>query len=315
MRTNYLILCVSLFVSLMSVNAAPTKGLQFTGASSSYIDGGMHSAFSPAQFTIEVWAYYENTSGGYLVSTEGWDGTNGAQGFSVRTSGARLELSLGADGSWPSIQSVSDLPLNQWVHVAATYSGTEIKLFLNGVEDGSTTITTPMVTSNHNLSIGEGSMWKDRRFTGKMSDLRFWNIVRSQEEILSSMSNSLTGTEDGLVANWKMNEGSGNSIADATGNYSLTKNDDVLWFDLNTSLSSLSSAKVDVRVFNKNLILENRNDETVTFTVYNISGQMVDSGKLTSGAIVEKQMDVYSGVFVIECISDKGLITVNKFVL
>lgn len=229
MKTNYFFLIVSLFF-VMQVSGAPTTGLQFTGASASYINVGQNSAFSPTQFTVEAWVYYQSTSGGYVISNEGWDGTNGAQGFSIRTSGTKIELVLGSNGSWPSLQSSTDIPLNTWFHLAATYSGTEMKLYVNGVENASTSAITPMVTSNQNLSIGEGSMWKDRRFTGKMGDMRFWNVVRTQSEIFAAMSSSLVGTETGLVANWKMNEGTGSQVADVKNSFNLTKPDEVLWF-------------------------------------------------------------------------------------
>lgn len=229
MKKLYSLLVVSLF-SAMFVAAAPTTGLQFSGVSTSYIDCGNKAAFAPAQFTIEAWVYYQSTSGGYVISNEGWDGTNGAQGFSIRTSGAKIEFVLGANGAWPALVSTTDIPLNTWFHLAVTYSGTEMALYINGVQDATTPVATPMVTSTQNLSIGEGSMWKDRRFVGRMADLRFWNVVRTASEISTNMSASLLGTETGLIANWKMNEGTGSTVADATGNNTLTKSDDVAWF-------------------------------------------------------------------------------------
>jgi hypothetical protein len=88
-----------------------------------------------------------------------------------------------------------------------------------------------MVLSTQNVSIGEGSMWKSRLLTGKLSDLRFWNVVRTDAEVMANMSASLTGSETGLVANWKMNEGgTSQTVADVTGNYNITKPADVTWF-------------------------------------------------------------------------------------
>lgn len=229
MKTNYFFLIASLFC-VMTVSAVPTKGLQFTGASASYINVGQNSAFTPSQFTVEAWLNYQSTAGGYVISNEGWDATNGAQGFSIRTSGAKIELVLGSNASWPALKSTSDIPLNTWIHLAVTCSGSEMKMYINGVLDASTSAITPMVTSTQSLSIGEGSMWKDRRFTGKMGDLRFWNVVRTPSEISGAMSSSLIGTETGLVANWKMNEGTGNQVADLKNSFNLTKPEEVLWF-------------------------------------------------------------------------------------
>jgi len=51
-----------------------------------------------------------------------------------------------------------------------------------------------------------------------MDELRFWSIARSAAEIQANMDLELVGNESGLVAYYKFNEGSGTSIADATGN-------------------------------------------------------------------------------------------------
>lgn len=218
-------------LSVMFAFAAPTTGLQFSGAATSFIDLGPQAAFSSSQFTVEAWVNYQSLSGAYIISNEGWTNATGSEGFSLRIGGSKMEFVLGANTEWPSLQSTMDIQLDTWYHVAATYSGTEMKLYINGVLDASKTITNPMILSTQNVSIGEGSMWKGRLLNGKLGDLRFWNVVRTDAEIAANMSSSLTGKEAGLVANWKMNEGANSqTIADATGNYNITKPADVAWF-------------------------------------------------------------------------------------
>lgn len=314
MKTNYFFLIAAL-ISVMTVSATPMKGLQFTGASASYINVGQNSAFAPTEFTIEAWAYYETTSGGYLISNEGWDGTNGAQGFSIRTSGTKVELALGSNANWPSLKSTADIALNTWMHIAVTYSGTEIKMYINGVLDATGAAATPMVASNQSLSIGEGSMWKDRRFTGKMSDLRLWSVVRTGSEIAASMNSALAGTESGLIANWKMNEGAGSSVADATGTHTVTKPEEVLWFDLNTSIANTISDKVKATIVGNTLKVENTLNSTMNVTVYNMAGQRVIEEAVSAGNSIEKQLNNLTGVFVLKCVAIDGTSSSYKFKL
>ncbi len=314
MKTNYFFLIASLFC-VMTVSAAPTKGLQFTGASASYLNVGSHTAFSPTQFTIETWAYYESTNGAYIISNEGHDGTKGAHGLALRTSGAKVELSLGANGSWPNIRSTADIVLNTWMHIAVTYSPTEMKMYINGVEDATVAVTSPMVASDQSLSIGEGAMWKDRRFTGKLSDLRFWNVVRTPAEIAASMSSMLNGTETGLVANWKMDEGTGSSVSDATGSHGVTKPDEVLWFDTNTSVNNPASDKIKASITGNTLKIENNFNSQISMSVYNMTGQKVVEDYINAGAIIEKQLNNLSGVFVLKCVATDGTTNTIKFKL
>jgi len=230
MKKLYYFMVASLF-SVLLVSAAPTTGLQFSGVTASYIDLGQQTAFAPAEFTIEAWVNFQSLSGAYLFSTEGSDGASGGnQGFVLHIFGSKMQLQVGSDAAWPNVTGATDISLNTWYHVAATYSATEMKIYINGVLDGSATITNPMVTSVQHLCIGEGSMWKDRRFTGKMADLRFWNVVRTEAEVATDMTATLTGTEAGLVAGWKMNEGTGSAVADIKNALNITLPAEVTWF-------------------------------------------------------------------------------------
>lgn len=228
MKKIYSFLIASLF-SVMLVSAAPTTGLQFSGTATSIIALDPQPAFSPTEFTVEVWVNYQALNGGgYIISTEGWSPTN--HGFSLRLNGNKLNFAIGEGTNWVDINSSADITTNTWFHAAVTCSATEMKMFINGVEDATKTITAPMAVSTDKITLGDSPAWPGRLFIGKMGDLRFWNVARTQAEIAADMTSQLTGTESGLVAGWKMNEGTGTAVADVKGAYNITKPADVSWF-------------------------------------------------------------------------------------
>ncbi len=55
-------------------------------------------------------------------------------------------------------------------------------------------------------------------YSGLMDDVRIWNVARTASEIAANMNVELTGGEAGLVAYWKLDEGSGDTAFDATSN-------------------------------------------------------------------------------------------------
>ncbi|MFL2997238.1 MAG: LamG-like jellyroll fold domain-containing protein [Candidatus Neomarinimicrobiota bacterium] len=63
---------------------------------------------------------------------------------------------------------------------------------------------------------GDGSTTLE--YTGRVDDLAFWNSALTEEEIQANMNANLSGNEEGLVAYWNFNEGSGDILTDFSGN-------------------------------------------------------------------------------------------------
>ena len=53
---------------------------------------------------------------------------------------------------------------------------------------------------------------------GSQDEVRIWGVARSQAEIQRDLGRALAGTEPGLAGYWKMDEGTGTTVADATAN-------------------------------------------------------------------------------------------------
>ncbi|WP_256718280.1 cadherin-like beta sandwich domain-containing protein [Paenibacillus borealis] len=122
------------------------------------------------------------------------------------------------------VRTTERLPLNQWVHVAAVYNHVEKKAYIywNGILKGSgfmdLTDMAKAKAQNSNLPraynyIGESTWSQDANYTGGMRDYRIWNKAKTQAEIESQMNTSLSGSEAGLMANYKFNNPSDGAVA------------------------------------------------------------------------------------------------------
>jgi glucose/arabinose dehydrogenase len=81
---------------------------------------------------------------------------------------------------------VATLPLNTWTHLAATYDGTTLRLFVNGTEVGSRAVTGALVTSTGVLRMGGNSKWGEY-FQGRIDEMRIYNRALSGAEIQLDM--------------------------------------------------------------------------------------------------------------------------------
>lgn len=141
----------------------------------------------------------------------------------------------------------SDLYLstNKWQHVAMTFDvANRIMIFyLDGVEISRTTsapsFSGGVVNLGSKLSDFSGNKFyvgysydTSRDFVGDMSEVRVWNVVRTPEEIAENMY-EVDPETPGLVAYWKMDEGSGRSIKDYSGNgLNGTAKNDLTWISV-----------------------------------------------------------------------------------
>jgi len=76
------------------------------------------------------------------------------------------------------------LPLNEWTHLAGTYDGNAVKLYVNGqleVEDTSGGVG--MLQDANDLSIGNRSDGNDRAFAGTIDDVRVYSRALSAAEV------------------------------------------------------------------------------------------------------------------------------------
>ena len=147
-------------------------------------------------------------------------GGNGAMFFlhdlwSTCTTNKMLAVQLDGVNYFICDNNGIDLLDNVCHHLAISRQGDTISFYIDG-----SLIGTDIITSSTNTTTGSGvTIGYDNptgsEFLGMISDVRVWNIARSQSDIVSNMNTSLT-PQTGLVANWPLHEGSGQIISDVT---------------------------------------------------------------------------------------------------
>jgi hypothetical protein len=81
-------------------------------------------------------------------------------------------------------------PVGSWTHVALTYDGSLLRLFVNGVEVAAQQATGTIQSSSSPLSIGGNSPYGEY-FNGLIDDVRVYNRALSQAEIQTDIATPL----------------------------------------------------------------------------------------------------------------------------
>jgi hypothetical protein len=127
----------------------------------------------------------------------------------------KLQFVLSINNVQQKLTAATALNANTWYHVAATYDGSTMKIYINGVLDASKSQTGSV---NSNGAFNVGYLYNtSRNFNGKVDEVRVWKRALSQTEVSQNMCN-VTLPATSLAAYWKFNEGSGSSVQDSSGN-------------------------------------------------------------------------------------------------
>ncbi|MBL7812770.1 MAG: choice-of-anchor D domain-containing protein [Bacteroidetes bacterium] len=213
----------------------PGSALDFVGGND-YVNvasgGGLNNL---QEGTIEMWVKWSGTQDvGY--SSSAWGAVLGRQ-----SNGVFSNQVIGLNGSNPATAKIVWKPYafttnaivstatpgnNVWNHIAITYKSGEHKMYINGVLDNTGT-TTGTINNNSSIPltigawIGDGDCFS----TSRMDEVRIWNRILCQAEIVNNMNCEIPTTASGLLANYHFNEGIGEgtntgvtNLPDATGN-------------------------------------------------------------------------------------------------
>ena len=197
--------------SFSSTQAVPSIALNFNGVnqSASLLAplAGLSAGNTP--HSIEAWL-----KPSLLPATREWalllDGPHaGAHHWLINADGStQIGVFAGAQLN-PALTS------NAWVHLAACFDGTNYTVYTNGVLVGTVAATFNLSTFSFTLA---QEISGESYYSGGIDEVRIWNTARSAAQIQANMSTPLVGNESGLIAYYRMDEGTGSTLNDASGN-------------------------------------------------------------------------------------------------
>jgi concanavalin A-like lectin/glucanase superfamily protein/Big-like domain-containing protein/purple acid phosphatase-like protein len=94
---------------------------------------------------------------------------------------------------------IAALPANSWTHLAATYDGSIVRLYVNGSLAGSRAVSGSIVTSSSPLRIGGNLVWGEY-FRGQIDEVKIYNGALTPSQIQSDMNTPVTPAPGDTVA-------------------------------------------------------------------------------------------------------------------
>ena len=167
-----------------------------------------------SDFTLSLWLKTDDVTSRQHVFQQ--TGSNDNRAIAINSGGA-LRSRLGGTGS-DHISGVV-LSTDTWYHIALVHdnSANTLTWYVNGTQENiNTSVDIPSNTGTFYL--GTNSAADGKRFNGQIDEVRIWNDVRTASEIADNKDSELNGNESGLIAYYRMSNGTGTTLTDNSSN-------------------------------------------------------------------------------------------------
>ena len=136
------------------------------------------------EITVSAWIFTDTSTSKGIVSR--WSSSTGKSFRLFKVTNA-FRLYIG-----DTLVQSTNYNQNEWVHIAATYDGSVIRLYLNGQSDTTNTVTMAIPTSTGGIEIGRYSSNSNTQYTERIDEPRIYNRALTSTEINNNYKVGLT---------------------------------------------------------------------------------------------------------------------------
>lgn len=159
--------------------------------------------------TVAAWFKPANTTQTWASVGVQNDGGVGSRSFSICNYSGKAATVVGYDSSWGSYSSDYSMSANVWYHLCATITnGDTVKLYVNGelVQTRTVTNTTGTIASTTQFAVGVDLPGSDERFTGHLSDVRFYTTCLNESDVRELYNTSMSLSNNGVLFGYEFIE-------------------------------------------------------------------------------------------------------------
>ena len=197
-----------------NVNVNLDSSLQFDGSDDKIDVGDVTVLDGDGSITVAAWVNFDSDSSDdqrFVWKTDA---------FGLGYFSGQLRGYIYYSGGDSNAQASHTVKGEGWKHVAMTYDGTTLRLYINGNEAATTSISSKTISNtSNNLRLG-GTGTSSEHLKGKLADVRLYSSTLTDAEIKTlaskiNIANESVQSTSTLVGWWKLNN---NSITDSSTN-------------------------------------------------------------------------------------------------
>jgi len=185
------------------------SALYFDGVND-YVEVPDHLSLDPIELTLMAWIKHGSTLDHRCIIDKRDDVQDGYNLYISPSGNAWVRINDN------TLTGTSDIDDDVWHHIACTYDGSTIRIYVDGVEENSDSIGSELLDTINSLRIG---LERDNGFdfNGIIDDARIYNYALSTQEIAEIYNSTKPSEDDDEIAMWEFNENTGTIAYDSIG--------------------------------------------------------------------------------------------------
>jgi hypothetical protein len=171
--------------------AGKGTAIRLVGTQHQYVAVPERNALDVNQYTLSAWVRYTGVQNDQTFDR--WEVIEKADAYwiNIRTNGkVRVGGFFGSctsSSAWKYLDSTTAIPKNTWTHVASTYNGSTLTVWINGKKAGSRAVSGRTCSNNNPLAIGAKNYpakgLLEAFWDGQLDEVRIYNRALSATEI------------------------------------------------------------------------------------------------------------------------------------
>lgn len=149
---------------------APGNAIDLDGTDDAVTCGDVHRFTGTSEYTLEAWVKPATLDNDYVIQK--YDAPNDGWAVSISDTGA-LRSFRRAESTTVDVTSGSTMSTGNWYHVATTYDGSTLRVYIDAAPDGSVATALSMGGTAVEMAIGGSSIF-DGYFNGQIDEVRIW---------------------------------------------------------------------------------------------------------------------------------------------
>jgi len=203
--------------------------------------------FGTGAFTLELWIKLAATGAGGRALDKRDSGGAGA-GYTYYVAGSdRMSLYCGNGSTAEAVTATNGIPDTEWHHIAVTRSSNTITHYLDGVANGTGSLTINIDTGA-TFAVGYVVSEADGAINARVVLVRVWKVARTEAEILANYC-TILGTQTSLSAEWTLD----NTVDDNSGNSLTLTNVNSVTFGADVPATCSVSGPANLKTYNTNV--------------------------------------------------------------